>query len=113
MILPPRFTTTFLVEDSKQVIVILDSDHTLEHVLTELRFYAKFVSSGSYLIVFDTLIESIPERFNKGKPWGPGNNPGSAVNVFLDECADFCRHGHYEEKAMITAAPGGVLKRIR
>jgi len=99
-------------KQSKKVIVVLDSNHTKEHVMAELRCYSTFVSNGSYLVVFDTVIEDIPAKFSAGKPWGPGNNPSSAVDAFLRESDCFERDATYEEKALITAAPRGVLKRI-
>lgn len=98
---------------SKKVIVVLDSNHTKEHVMAELRRYSTFVSNGSYLVVFDTVIEDIPAKFSEDRPWGPGNNPSSAVDAFLSETDRFERDATYEEKALITAAPRGFLKRIR
>src|SRR5664280_1708516 len=61
--------------NKKSVMVCLDSNHTHEHVLYELNFYAPFVTPGSYIVVFDTIVEDLPERYLPGRFWGIGNNP--------------------------------------
>ena len=65
------------------VLVILDSNHTHDHVLAELDAYAQLASVGSYCIVFDTLIEDMPENAFADRPWGKGDNPKTAVWSFL------------------------------
>jgi len=70
-------------KDKKNVMVILDSNHTHEHVLNELNLYSPLVTKGSYLVVLDTVIEDMPENFFKNRPWGKGNNPKTAVLEFL------------------------------
>ena len=70
----------------KTVLVCLDSNHTEHHVLMEMRLYSPFVTVGSYLVVFDTIVEDLPEDYFKEKrPWGIGNNPKTAVMEFLKE----------------------------
>src|SRR5665213_3152619 len=44
-------------EGKQSVMVCLDSNHTHEHVLAELNLYAPFVTPGSYIVVFDTIVE--------------------------------------------------------
>ncbi|WP_300156635.1 cephalosporin hydroxylase family protein [Solidesulfovibrio sp.] len=95
------------------VLVVLDSNHTHEHVLAELRTYAPLVSAGSYLVVFDTLIERMPESFFPNRPWGPGNNPMSAVDTFLAETDRFAPDAMIENKLLITVAPKGYLKCLK
>jgi cephalosporin hydroxylase len=60
---------------ASRVLVVLDSNHTHEHVLRELDLYAPLVTMGSYLVVFDTLIEDMPEEHFGDRAWGTGNNP--------------------------------------
>lgn len=102
-----------LARGKKRVLVYLDSHHTSEHVLSELELYSPFVSRGSYLIVFDTIVESLPIGMIKDRPWGKGNNPATAVQKFLKKNKNFVVDKDIENKLLITAAPQGFLKRIR
>jgi cephalosporin hydroxylase len=98
---------------AKSIIVALDSNHTHDHVLKELEFYAPFVSVGSYCIVFDTGIEDLPKDMIIDRPWGPGNNPKTAVWAFLKTNDRFIIDKDIETKILITSAPDGYLKRIK
>ncbi len=98
------------VGDAGTVIVCLDSNHTKEHVLAELRLYAPLVKKGSCLVVFDTLLEHLPPAFSIGRPWGPGNGPLSAVREFLTETKRFVVDDDLDAKLQITVAPGGFLR---
>ncbi len=93
------------------VMVILDSNHTPEHVLDEMRLYGPLVTPGDYLVVFDGLIENFPEAMAGNRPWGPGNNPLTAIRQFLAENSDFVIDRDLENKLQITAAPSGYLRR--
>lgn len=94
-----------------RVLVCLDSNHTHEHVMGELNAYAPLVTSGSYCVVFDTLIEDMPaEFFNHGR-WGRGDNPKTAVHEFLQGTDEFEVDTDLEAKLLITVAPGGYLRR--
>ncbi len=73
-----------IVSKSKKILVILDSNHTHQHVLKELTIYSKFVSKGNYMICGDTIVEFIPEQKHRPRPWGPGNNPYTALTEFLN-----------------------------
>ena len=95
------------------MLIILDSNHTHEHVLTELKAYAKLASIGSYCIVFDTIIEDMPENSFPNRPWDKGNNPKTAVWEFLKENDSFAIDKDIENKILITVAPDGYLKRIK
>ena len=102
-----------IVKRHKKVMVCLDSLHTHKHVLKELNLYSKFVSKGSYLIVFDTIIEYMPKGFFKDRPWDKGNNPATAVRTFLKNNKNFIIDKEIENKLLITSAPGGFLKKIK
>lgn len=101
------------VQGKKSVMVILDSNHTHEHVLQELQQYAPFVSPNNYLVVFDTLVEDMPDDLVHDRPWGKGNNPKTAVREFLKSNDQFEVDKAIEAKILITVAPDGFLKRVR
>ncbi|HEY8035035.1 MAG TPA: cephalosporin hydroxylase family protein [Methylobacter sp.] len=100
-------------EGKKSVLVVLDSNHTHEHVLKELEFYSPFVTNGNYLVVYDTLVENMPDDLIKDRPWGKGNNPKTAVWEFLKTTDRFEIDKSIEAKILITVAPDGYLKRVR
>ena len=97
----------------ERVMVILDSNHTHEHVLGELNLYASLVSVGSYCVVFDTVIEDLDGVEFVDRPWGRGNNPKTAVAEFLKTNSNFAVDQAIDEKLLISAAPGGYLKRVK
>ncbi|MDB5199927.1 MAG: cephalosporin hydroxylase [Chitinophagaceae bacterium] len=101
-------------EGKQKIIVILDSNHTHEHVIKELNLYSPFVSLSSYLVVFDTIVEDLPEGyFLEKRPWGIGNNPKTAVAEFLKFNKDFIIDKMIDDKLLVSVAPGGYLKKIR
>ena len=97
----------------KRVLVVLDSNHTHEHVLAELNAYAPLVSIGSYCVVFDTVIEDTPPGLFPDRPWDVGNNPKTAVREYLGRHPEFEVDQDIESSILITVAPGGYLRRIR
>jgi len=102
-----------IAKGKKKVLVALDSTHTHEHVLRELQQYASLVTKGSYIVVFDTIIESMPVDSFPDRPWNKGNNPMTAVHEFL-KCTDrFEVDKETENKLLITVAPTGYLKCIK
>lgn len=96
----------------ERVLVVLDSNHTHDHVLEELRAYAPMVSPGSYCVVMDTTVEDMPASAFANRPWGPGDNPKTAVRAYLKENPDFQVDAALEAKLMITVASEGYLQRI-
>lgn len=96
----------------ERIMVILDSNHTHEHVLAELDAYSSLVSHGSYCVVFDTVIEDLPADMYPDRPWDVGNNPKTAVRDFLSRNHDFEVDEAMEAKLLITVAPGGYLRRL-
>ena len=97
----------------KKVILVLDSNHTHEHVLEELRLYAPLVSLGSYCVVMDTVVEDMPADAFPDRPWGPGDNPKTAVWAYLEENGDFEIDQQMNDKLLISVAPDGYLRRVR
>jgi cephalosporin hydroxylase len=97
----------------KKVMVILDSNHTHEHVLAELVAYAPLTSTNSYCVVFDTLVEDMPKELFPDRPWGPGDNPKTAVWEYLKTHSEFEIDKSIQHKLLITVAPDGFLKRVR
>ena len=100
-------------EGKQRILVCLDSNHTHAHVLAELSIYAALVTVDSYCVVFDTLIEDMPSELSIDRPWGPGDNPKTAVWEYLKTHPEFEIDKHIENKLLITAAPDGFLKRVR
>ena len=95
----------------QRILVCLDSNHTHEHVLAELNAYAPLVTPGSYCVVFDTVIEDLPDDMFPDRPWGPGNNPKTAVREYLKTHPEFKIDRSIQDKLLITVAPDGYLKR--
>ena len=96
----------------KTVLVVLDSNHTRDHVLAELEAYAPMVSVGSYCVVMDTVIESMAEDAFPERPWGVKNNPMTAVDAFLKSDPRFQVDQGIDNKLLISMAPSGYLQRI-
>ena len=107
-----------------RILVCLDSNHTHDHVLSELEAYAPLTSKDSYCIVFDTLIDEVPDSF-PDRPWGKGNNPKTAVREYMKILQDQGRKAAdgdplkfeidktIENKLIITVAPDGFLRRVK
>ncbi len=98
-------------KNKKTVLICLDSNHTHDHVIGELNEYSELVTKGSYCIVFDTVIEDLPDNYSDDRPWGKGNNPKTAVRDFLKTNHNFEIDYEIEKKLLITVAPDGYLKR--
>ena len=97
----------------ENILVCLDSNHTEEHVLGELDAYGLLTSVGSCCIVFDTVIEDLPAELHRDRPWGPGNNPKTAVENWCLSHPEFVVLHEIDTRLRISAAPGGYLRRIR
>ena len=102
-----------LVAGKKRILVCLDSNHTHQHVLSELEAYAALTTVGSYCVVFDTIIEDLPGDFFDDRPWGPGDNPKTAVKQFLASHPEFQIDHQINSALLISVAPDGYLRRIR
>jgi cephalosporin hydroxylase len=112
------------VRDYERVLVCLDSNHTADHVLAELHAYAPLVSAGSYCVVFDTIIERMPDTLYENRPWRSGNSPMTAVDRFLADLANreflgtdrkrlaFEIDTSIDSKLQTSVAPRGFLHRV-
>lgn len=96
----------------QRILVCLDSNHTHDHVLAELEAYASLSSVGSYCVVMDTLVEDMPKEMFPDRPWGPGDNPKTAVWEYLKSHPEFEIDKSIQHKLLITVAPDGYLKRV-
>ena len=100
-----------LLDNGKTTMVMLDSNHSRDHVLSELRLYSKYVSVGSYLIVQDGAQEWVSD-IPRGKPEWKQDNPLVAIDIFLKENDDFVIDETYTRLG-ITQSPNGYLKKIK
>lgn len=103
-------------KNKRKIILFLDSNHTHDHVFKELELYSSLVTKGSYMVVFDTVIEDMPHTFFTGinkRQWRKGNNPKTAVHEFLKTNHRFKIDKEIENKILITVAPDGFLKCIK
>lgn len=98
---------------AQKVMVCLDSNHTHDHVLQELEHYAPLVSIDSYCVVFDTVIENLPQEMYPDRPWGPGDNAMTAVDTYLRDNPNFVIDNKMDAKLQISVAPRGYIKRVR
>jgi len=94
-----------------KILVVLDSNHTHDHVLSELNLYAPLVSVDSYCVVFDTVVEDLSEEAFPDRPWGVGDNPKTAVWEYLKTHPEFEIDQAISDKILISVAPDGYLKR--
>jgi len=101
------------VGERRPVMVVLDSNHTHEHVLGELRRYGALVGEGSYIVVYDSVIDRLPADHVPGRPWGPGNNPRTAIHAFLAENDRFEIDSDMEAKLLLTCCLDGFLRCTR
>jgi cephalosporin hydroxylase len=97
---------------ARSAMVILDSNHTANHVAAELRLYSGLVKRDFFLVVLDTVIETSPPGSFGDRPWDPGNSPMTAVNEFLKTNSRFVVDEEYDRKLLLTVAPHGYLRAI-
>lgn len=102
-----------IAQNYNKILVFLDSNHTHEHVLNELKAYAPLVSKDSYCVVFDTIVEDLKESKWPGRSWCKGDNPKTAVREYLKENTDFVVDKLIDAKLQISVAPEGFLKRVK
>lgn len=95
------------------VLLVLDSNHTHDHVLAELKMWSPLLQEGNFIIVSDTIVEVIPEQIHRPRPWGPGNNPMTGMREFLESNDRFTSSNIYSDRAIVSFNPSGYLKCIK
>lgn len=95
------------------VVVVLDLIHTHAHVLRELELLGPLVTVDSFVVVLDTIMEDLPAETFAGRPYGKGNNPGTAAKAFVAVDDSFVVDTSFEDRVLLTLAPGGFLRRVR
>jgi cephalosporin hydroxylase len=98
------------IRPGESVMVMLDSNHTRDHVRAELEMYAPLIGPGGYLVVFDEVMPMVADAPN-GKPTWDLDNPAEAVRGFLATHPEFEVDRSYERMAT-TYCHGGFLRRI-
>jgi cephalosporin hydroxylase len=97
-----------------KVMVVLDSDHSRDHVLAECRAYGPMVTPGCYLVVADTIVARLPETSkarNRSRPLETGNDPAEAARLYLAETTAFEVDPVLNGKLVLSSSPGGYLRR--
>lgn len=100
---------SFLQDNFRPVLVVLDSNHTYEHVYKELNCIAPLIPVGSVIIVADTIIEEMPADYYSNRPWGIGNNPLTAVNQFLELNSNFQRDERWSRRSLMGEFRDGIV----
>jgi cephalosporin hydroxylase len=103
--------TRAFLSGAERAVLVLDSNHTHEHVLNELRLLAPLLPVGSLVLVADTLIEEFPEGYYDNRPWDRGNNPATAARAFLAEHPNFALAQDWGRRALVTEFRDGILRR--
>jgi cephalosporin hydroxylase len=105
-----------LRKPGETTLVLLDSDHSREHVRKELEAYAPLVTPGSYLIVADTIVRDLGDVPGGEASWAE-DNPAAAVDDFLKTHPEFERAPRVPQSgvenlpAAVSYWPGGWLRR--
>jgi cephalosporin hydroxylase len=94
-----------MIGENKKVMVVLDSDHSRDHVFKEMQLWHSMVSKDSYMIVEDSNVNGYPVR----PDFGPG--PMEAINDFL-QINNMFEIDNSQEKFLMTQNPRGYLKKI-
>jgi cephalosporin hydroxylase len=98
-----------LVGNQEPVIVTLDSNHSREHVRQELEMYSTLIGPGSYIVVFDTVMDLVADT-PMGKHDWPRSGAGAAAREFLHDHPEFQVDPYYNRLGA-TYCAGGFLRR--
>jgi cephalosporin hydroxylase len=100
------------VGQARKCLLILDSNHTADHVYQELISYGPLLPPGSLIIVCDTLIDEFPKNFYSDRTWSENGGPLAAIESFLDTHSEFGHNDYYGKRSLITECRSGVLEKI-
>ena len=100
-------------DSHERVMLVLDSLHTHEHVLAELRAYSPLVRKGGPLVVFGTAVALIDPKIDLHRPWDQRHNAKTALDEFLGENSRFVVDRDVVDKLLITDAPDGYLRCVK
>lgn len=103
----------FLDGVASPCLLILDSNHTHDHVLRELMALAPQMPKGSMVIVADTIVEEMPDNYYPNRPWGKGNNPYTATVEFLKSNHDFELDTRWSRRSLLGECRDGILRRVQ
>lgn len=101
------------IEPGQSVMVLLDSNHTHDHVLQELNLYAPLITKGQFLVVSDTVVDNIPPQDHRPRPWGPGNNPKTALATYLKSTDRFIVDEYLNSKLALSYSPEGYCRCVK
>lgn len=96
---------------SKSALLILDSDHSSNHVLKELRAYFPSLPVGSIVIVCDTIIDEFPAGTFPDRTWADGKGPGDAVIRFMRETEGVLLETELFGDLLLSEIRGGILRK--
>ena len=101
--------TNFLKNVRKPVLLVLDSNHSQNHVLSELNSLAPLLPEDSVIIVADTIIEEMPDNYYENRPWGVKNNPLTAIQLFLEKNTNFVIDTSFSRRSLMGECRDGIL----
>jgi len=104
---------TLLNNINEPCLLILDSNHSHEHVLRELNFLAPLLPMKSIVIVADTIVEEMPENYYPNRPWGKGSNPFTATQQFLKLNRNFEMDLRWSRRSLLGECRDGILRRTK
>ena len=102
----------FVAEIERPVFMVLDSNHSHEHVLRELELLGEVLPIGSIIMVADTIVEEMPDEYYVNRPWGKGSNPLTAINEFLRVNTSYIRDERWSRRSLMGECRDGILLRI-
>ena len=97
--------------ENRPCLLVLDSNHSHAHVLAELQMLATLLPVGSTVAVADTIINELPDKTYRNRPWGPSANPMTALTEFLSANEDFIPADDWNCRALVSEFRNGYIVR--